>query len=88
MLPVVNLSVLLVCGGEIQNPTGQFSSPGYPATPYIPEHQYDDNPRCNWRMRPQAPNVSVILLTFKRFFLGRKEEGGHCRYELFWYIYN
>lgn len=70
----------LVCGGEIQQQLGDFSSPDYPDTPYIPPDQHDDLPRCHWRIRPQSPDVTMIWLTFRDFFLGRREEHGHCRY--------
>ncbi|XP_068682562.1 uncharacterized protein [Montipora foliosa] len=72
--------VITLCGGDLQTRMGQFSSPNYPQTPYLPQNQWQIIPRCHWRLRPQAPNVSVITLTFLNFFLGRKEYmyGGYC----------
>ena len=73
-----------MCGGEIHSQMGNFSSPGYPNTPYIPEDQHDDSMRCHWRLRPQDPSVRFIKITLVNFFLGRKDYRGRCRLVLCW----
>ena len=59
---------------------GQFASPDYPHTPYFTPYQWEISPRCHWKLRPQVSNMSAIWLTFRNFFLGKRESAGYCRY--------
>ncbi|XP_067024678.1 uncharacterized protein [Acropora muricata] len=67
-----------LCGGDLQTQTGQFASPNYPHTPYFAPYQSHISPRCHWKLRPQFSNVSVIWLTFRNFFLGKRRSAGYC----------
>ncbi|XP_074632006.1 uncharacterized protein LOC141890434 isoform X2 [Acropora palmata] len=67
-----------LCGGDLQTQMGQFASPDYPHTPYFTPYQWEISPRCHWKLRPQVSNMSAIWLTFRNFFLGKRESGGYC----------
>lgn len=63
----------------MEEDAGQIVSPNYPGTPYIGSNQWDENPKCYWNIVPKS-SVSGMWLTFKNFLLGRRDEGGYCKY--------
>ena len=73
---------VLVCGGDLQTQMGQFASPNYPHTLYLPPYlRYTYVfARCHWKLRLQASNVSAILVSFRNFFWGEREYKRYCRY--------
>jgi len=48
------------CGGQLTEPNGTFTSPGYP-------DDYPGNANCNWTIK--VPQGHKILLYFTRFYL-------------------
>ena len=71
---------VLVCGGDLQTQMGQFASPNYPHALYVPPYLRDVFAPCHWKLRLQASNMSAILVSFRNFFLGKREYEKHCRY--------
>jgi len=65
----VNVTFLVVCGGEQRNPTGVISSPNYPL-------QYPYNRECEWTIVALAGRQ--ITLNVTDFFL---EYHLNCQYD-------